>query len=192
MNAGYVYVIAFDSGLIKVGQTKNARTRFNTHQRTARSFGLTVADRWESPLHVGWLENERALKRIASELGGKPTTPEYFSGVSFGALTEKARDLPFEPPAAAEATQDAVPAEEKDGGTSERHDLGAENTRFFAIMPLVDMRARNVLNACRFLDLGLSPDFMRAKGQYGDADLMEVILGREADVRQSFEAATTH
>jgi hypothetical protein len=98
MNAGHVYVIAFDNGMVKVGQTQNLPARFDAHERSARSFGLKLTGRWESPLHDDWLENEQALMRIARELGGQPTTPEYFSGVSFDALAARAQELNFPPP----------------------------------------------------------------------------------------------
>ncbi len=107
MNAGYVYVIAFDNGMVKVGRTQDTNARFNSHEQIARSFGLKVTDRWESPRHGGWLENEQALMRLARELGGMPTTPEYFNGVSFDALAAKARELPYESPGTTQATQGA-------------------------------------------------------------------------------------
>jgi predicted GIY-YIG superfamily endonuclease len=107
VNAGHIYVIAFSNGLVKVGQTQNVAARFSTHEQTARSFGLKMTDQWESPLHAGWLENEQALKRLARELGGQPTTPEYFSGIDFDALAKKARELPFDVPGDADLACEA-------------------------------------------------------------------------------------
>lgn len=103
MNAGYVYVLAFDNGTIKIGRTQNAARRLGSHKSSARSFGLTITDEWVSPLHVEWQVNENALKTIAAIAGGTPTSPEYFNGASFAAVTEKARDLPFTPPESGEA-----------------------------------------------------------------------------------------
>jgi len=70
MSAGHVYVLAFDNGTVKVGQTQNASQRMSTHKSTARGFGLTVTGEWVSPLHTGWRANEDALKAIAADLGG--------------------------------------------------------------------------------------------------------------------------
>ena len=101
MSAGHVYVLAFDNGTVKVGQTKNATQRLNTHKSSARGFGLTVTDEWVSPLHAGYRANEDALKGIAASLGGTPTSQEYFSGVDFAAVVEKAQELTFATPEAA-------------------------------------------------------------------------------------------
>ena len=76
MSAGHVYVLAFDNGTVKVGQTKNATQRLNTHKSSARGFGLTVTDEWVSPLHAGYRANEDALKGIAASLGGTTTSQE--------------------------------------------------------------------------------------------------------------------
>lgn len=95
MNAGYVYAVAFSHGTVKVGQTADIGGRLNTHRCNARSFGVTVTDWWVSPLHAEWRENEEALKAIARNLGGTPSSPEYFSGIEFAALVSEAVKLPF-------------------------------------------------------------------------------------------------
>ena len=95
MNGGYVYVMAFDNGIVKVGRTQNIARRLIAHAQAAHNFGIAVTGKWVSPLHNGWIENEDALIRIAHELGARPTTPEFFNGVSFEVLTDKARQLPF-------------------------------------------------------------------------------------------------
>lgn len=103
MNAGYVYVIEFDNGTVKVGQSKAISSRLRMHKQNARGFGLKMTRHWVSPRHCGWLENEEVLKRIARELGGEATTPEFFTGVSFDALTERSRALSFKSPEGAQA-----------------------------------------------------------------------------------------
>lgn len=99
---GYVYVIAFGNALVKVGKTRNARSRIGDHRKDGRMFGQVLTDCWVSPAHDGWEENEQALMSLACELGGVPLSPEYFNGVSFSALTARARELPFPTPAAKE------------------------------------------------------------------------------------------
>lgn len=190
MNAGYVYVLAFDNGLVKVGQTRNARTRFNAHKQSARNFGLTVTGRWESPLHRGWLENERALKRIASELGGTPTTPEYFSGVSFDALTEKARDLPFEPPEDAPQAIPPAASGKKNDRELSPNDLAVRKAALQA-KAARDARKASIDNwfACWFIDRGTTPEKMRDLIQEPElADAMEEVLCEEAAVRRQISA----
>ena len=98
MNSGYVYAVAFSHGTVKVGQTKGIAARIGAHKSNARSFGVTVADWWASPVHAEWLQNEEALKVIARDLGGTPTSPEYFTGVDFAALVSEARKLRFTVP----------------------------------------------------------------------------------------------
>lgn len=104
MNGGYIYLMAFDNGIVKVGCArcaKNIGRRLKTHAVGAHNFGITVIEKWVSPPHAGWAGNEDALIQAAHDLGGKPMTREYFKGVSFEALLEKARQLPF--------TSDPVP-----------------------------------------------------------------------------------
>lgn len=102
MSAGYVYVLAFTNGTVKVGRTQDTGKRLNAHKSDARKFGLTVTDEWVSPLHTEWLENEADLKVLAASLGGTPLRQEYFKGVEFAAVAEKARELTFTPPEAGE------------------------------------------------------------------------------------------
>ena len=96
--AGYVYVAALSNGTVKVGRSQDAVKRLAGHKTNARTLGLTVADSWTSPLHLEWLSNEDALKKIAADLGGVPEGREAFSGIEFAAVVEKARDLTFTDP----------------------------------------------------------------------------------------------
>jgi hypothetical protein len=107
MNAGYVYVLAFDSGGVKVGRTQNKQNRLRTHKRNARTFGITITDSWVSPLHVEWCLNEDTLKALGTKHGGTPVTPEYFRGADYAAIVKTAERLPFTPPD--EAAADGPP-----------------------------------------------------------------------------------
>ncbi len=98
-SSGYIYVIAFDDGTLKVGRSQDAEIRLRTHGQTAKGFGLSVTDKWSSPEHVGWVENEIALKTLAKELGGVCRGGEWFTGVDFGDLvTKAAASLKFSQP----------------------------------------------------------------------------------------------
>jgi hypothetical protein len=100
VSAGYVYVLGFSNGSVKVGRSKNGQQRLGDHKSTARKFGLTVTDEWLSPAHVEWERNEEALKAIAADLGGIVAGREYFSGIEFAAVRDKAMTLPFTAPEA--------------------------------------------------------------------------------------------
>ena len=99
MNPGYVYVLAFDDGAVKVGRTQNSQQRLKTHRSRARRYGRTVTDSWTSPLHLEWEMNEDTLKVIAAKCGGTPRSPEFFTGADYAAIVIKADRLPFTPPA---------------------------------------------------------------------------------------------
>ena len=96
MNPGYVYVLAFDNGTIKVGRTQNAARRLGSHKSSARSFGLTITDEWVSPLHVDGRQTKRPSRQSRLSLAGR-RPPEYFSGASYHAVAKKAREFPSPP-----------------------------------------------------------------------------------------------
>ena len=45
-NRGYLYVIAFDNGIIKGGRTDDITRRYDEHRRDAGRFGVTIAKWW--------------------------------------------------------------------------------------------------------------------------------------------------
>lgn len=98
MNAGHVYVLAFDNGIVKVGRTQNVKNRLRNHAGDARKFGLAVTDSWVSPLHVEWELNEDTLKALAVKHGGTATCAEYFAGADYALVAAAASRLPFTPP----------------------------------------------------------------------------------------------
>lgn len=98
MNAGHVYVIAFDNGIVKVGRTQDVANRMGRHRGDGRKFGITLTESWSSPLHVEWEMNEETLKRLAAKYGGTPTCAEYFQGADYAAVVDAATRLPFTHP----------------------------------------------------------------------------------------------
>jgi|SRR6266704_2487262 len=98
MNAGHVYVVAFDNGIVKVGRTQNLANRLRSHKGDGRKFGIALTDSWTSPLHVEWETNEETLKKIAVRHGGTPTCAEYFIGADYALVAAAAARLPFTPP----------------------------------------------------------------------------------------------
>jgi hypothetical protein len=105
MSAGYIYVLAFDNGTVKVGRTQNTVQRMYAHKSDARKFGLTITDEWLSPLHAEWDSNELQLKYFAAGLADVPMGREYFSNISFASVVSRATELAFTPPPASEADE---------------------------------------------------------------------------------------
>jgi hypothetical protein len=111
-DGGYVYVLRYDDGLVKVGRTRDARSRLTGHATTGRVFGRQLAEWWVSPPHDGWRENEKTLVSFAADLGA-PVAAEYFPGISFDDLVARAKTLSFRAPdpAAAKAASRQEPPE---------------------------------------------------------------------------------
>ena len=111
-DGGYVYVLRYGDGAVKVGRTRGAGGRLKGHQTTGRVFGRQMVDWWVSPPHDDWKANEKALIGIAAEMG-TPIAAEYFPGIDFAALVDRAKTLPFPPPdpAAANAASRQEPAQ---------------------------------------------------------------------------------
>lgn len=93
---GYIYVLEFSNGTIKVGRTKNPRGRFATHKRSSNTFGIGLDRWWFSRLHNQWQENEEKLIGLARQLGtAHGDSSEYFAGIDFYTLVQKAEHLQF-------------------------------------------------------------------------------------------------
>jgi hypothetical protein len=57
---GYIYVIGFANGIVKVGKTRNFATRLKQHQSTIGR-AVSIDNLWSSPLHFNYGESERLL-----------------------------------------------------------------------------------------------------------------------------------
>ena len=121
MNAGYVYVLAFDNGTVKVGRTQNTSQRLSAHKSEAGKFGVTLTDHWVSPPHTEWMRNEDKLKAIAAGLGGTVHRREYFRGVDYAEVLAAAEQLTFTPPAE-EVAAPEVAAPPKANAARKPHD----------------------------------------------------------------------
>lgn len=85
---GYLYVIAFSTGTVKVGKTRRPDKRRGEHQREVAAFGGSIVDEWLSPAHDGYADNEgRLIDACARE--GRQIKREYFAELPF----TRARDL---------------------------------------------------------------------------------------------------
>ena len=181
---GYVYVLGFDNGTVKVGRTQNTVQRLGAHKSGARKLGLTVADEWVSPPHTEWLANEDRLKAIAADLGGTALSAEYFSGVAFAPIVEKASELTFTP--AAETAEPAASQESSKPAplSSEATSLAARvrEFRFAKLRECVEYTEAEARrwrrkytveeSVCAFLDMGFTP-----------AQYRELAMGYPAEIR---------
>ncbi len=93
---GYIYVIEFSSGTIKVGKAKNVSQRIGQHAKDARNHGITIVRSWQSPAHTGRDGNEQQLIAFCWEQFGHPVSgDEYFVGADFDVIVQFASALPF-------------------------------------------------------------------------------------------------
>lgn len=91
---GYLYVILFSTGVVKVGQTRDPQRRFAEHRRQAEVFDVSIHDVWLSGEHDDYMTNETLLKAHCSRIA-TPIKPEYFRDVDFGTVVAFARSIQF-------------------------------------------------------------------------------------------------
>jgi hypothetical protein len=92
---GYVYVLGFQSGLIKVGYSGSATKRIQQHRKHASSYGNPATGEWISPLHKGALANEQKLIGYCRRSGSLAFGNEWFNGVTFADVVGFAGKLSF-------------------------------------------------------------------------------------------------
>lgn len=73
---GHLYVVLFDSGVVKVGKTENVEARFKAH-----SMAGFVHATWASSYHLGTAATERDLITICTNFGTLHGGREYFTGI---------------------------------------------------------------------------------------------------------------
>lgn len=87
---GFVYVISFNEGVVKVGSTSNPAVRIATHLGNAAPFVGGFADVWVSPLHDDYRATEKELIALALGMSTGQTRQEWFVGVAMSALVGQA------------------------------------------------------------------------------------------------------
>ncbi|MCW2901184.1 MAG: putative DNA-binding protein [Streptosporangiaceae bacterium] len=91
---GYIYVIEFSFGVVKVGKTNSPRLRIRAHERDVGRFGGSIARAWLSFAHHGYSSSESELIRATSELGTQLVeSAEYFRDCSFEAVVNLAAHI---------------------------------------------------------------------------------------------------
>ncbi|MGV9380022.1 GIY-YIG nuclease family protein [Nonomuraea sp. NPDC003707] len=96
-----LYVIAFDSGVLKVGRSADPVTRLRQHRSDARKHGYMDIAEWFSPPYPKALQHERALLHLCHAEGTLREGREWFSGLDYDYVQRWAQVLSRQPERAA-------------------------------------------------------------------------------------------
>lgn len=80
---GWLYVIEFSDGVVKVGRTTDARQRIKRHGWDAKARGAEICSWWISVLHSNTSETERIMKECCSRHWSLFDGDEYFADADF-------------------------------------------------------------------------------------------------------------
>lgn len=94
---GYIYVIEFCSGIIKVGKATNPRSRIGMHASDAIRMGRQITRSWISSVHENYHDNELLLITYGNRRGTVTAGLEYFTGISYKVFRRYAKSLPVAP-----------------------------------------------------------------------------------------------
>lgn len=92
---GYVYIVEFNNGLLKVGRSTNPVKRVKDHKDQAETFGCWIVRTWVSPPHGAYIANELRLLRDVARASKAKHRSEYFLG-SFLEAVAIAQELEFQ------------------------------------------------------------------------------------------------
>jgi hypothetical protein len=92
---GYLYVIRFSTGVVKVGQTAHPRRRLFEHRRDAAAYKVNVVRFWISEAHPNFLANETMLINLCAGVSARAKR-EYFHEVEFDVAVGLASSLATE------------------------------------------------------------------------------------------------
>jgi hypothetical protein len=74
---GHIYAVAYSSGAVKVGMTRDPRRRADTLRISAAQHGITITDAWLSIPHGEYEANEIKLHTICAALGPRWATETF-------------------------------------------------------------------------------------------------------------------
>lgn len=77
---GYLYVIEFQNGTIKVGRASDAMRRVAQHKATGAALGVPITRTWVSPAHEN---SEDTEKRLLEQLPESQFGREWFRDIDF-------------------------------------------------------------------------------------------------------------
>ncbi|MET7795691.1 hypothetical protein [Streptomyces decoyicus] len=95
---GYVYVVGFQSGLVKVGMSGKPKIRLSKYVKDGIIHGNPVTQTWLSPPHMQHVANESRLIKYCASRGLLATgreRGEYFTGLDFDTVRAFAQSLEF-------------------------------------------------------------------------------------------------
>jgi hypothetical protein len=102
---GYLYVLEFTMGVVKVGKTNHPQMRALQHARDVGRFAGSIQRWWLSDIHLDYHATERELIQAAAQAGRQLTADEYFADCSFDAMVSVARRLRLRPALGAQRHQ---------------------------------------------------------------------------------------
>jgi hypothetical protein len=95
-NSGFIYVIQFSTGLLKVGQSRDLPKRLKQHRDGAHRQRQAVVSSWGSPRHTSHTANEdRLISFCLKHYGPAVHGKETFENASFAEVVSYAESLSF-------------------------------------------------------------------------------------------------
>ncbi len=88
---GGLYVILFSTGMVKIGCSKEPRTRVREHTQDAWCYGIDTLDSWCGPVRPDILPCEAALANAVALFASESRAREYFRGVDFNHAVDLAK-----------------------------------------------------------------------------------------------------
>lgn len=149
-----LYVLAFNTGVVKVGRTKLIQTRFTNHISMAAVHGAEPAGAWVSRPHANAASNEMHLIQYCARAAKARVAAEYFRGIQLDDVVGRAEQLTYysshdDWAAALEATRLSVPA------TRTTRVGGHDEALFRGDVLVMLMTARNKTVAGLAVEIGL-------------------------------------
>ncbi len=92
---GYLYVIEFSTGSVKVGLTEDPKRRLGEHLGEARAFGVHITNYWISPSCHNFKGNETRLINACTRISKQRSRKEYFHDVPYKTAGGFANDLTY-------------------------------------------------------------------------------------------------
>ncbi|WP_250029857.1 GIY-YIG nuclease family protein [Paractinoplanes maris] len=94
-NEGYLYVLEFSTGSIKVGLTEDPKRRLGQHLGEARAFGVYITNYWISPSCHNFVSNETRLINACGRVSKQRSRKEYFHDVPYATAVGFANELTY-------------------------------------------------------------------------------------------------
>lgn len=138
---GYLYVVRFTTGVVKVGSTRNPYRRVSRYRSNLNPFGIDVVQCWLSRPHKDYARLEASLIKTAAGIGTRTRQAEYFYDVDFAKLVSRVEKvLPQVKPGPPPGPQAHLPCANQ---WRELNELHRVEEKRFALVRLAMGRARS-------------------------------------------------